>query len=60
MPVTIAAESDVEKAAEASDSASVQQCAGSITIEFPGRTLLSIEGVADPAMIRAVLESQAR
>ena len=35
-------------------------CAGTITIEFPGRALLSIEGAADPAVIRAVLESLAR
>jgi transposase len=56
VPVTIAA----EPAPEASDSAPVQQCAGSITIEFPGRALLSIEGAADPAVIRAVLESLAR
>jgi transposase len=34
--------------------------AGSVTIEFPGRALLSIEGAADPAVIRAVLESLAR
>jgi transposase len=33
---------------------------GSVTIEFPGRALLSIEGAADPAVIRAVLESLAR
>ena len=60
VPVTIAAEPEVAKAPEASDSAPVQQCAGSITIEFPGRALLSIEGAADPAVIRAVLESLAR
>jgi len=33
---------------------------GSVTIEFPGRALLSIEGAADPAVIRAVLESLVR
>ena len=60
VPVTIAAEPEVAKSPEASDSAPVQQCAGSITIEFPGRALLSIEGAADPAVIRAVLESLAR
>ena len=57
VPVTIAAEPEVAKA---SDSSPAQPCAGSITIEFPGRALLSIEGAADPAVIRAVLESLAR
>ena len=40
--------------------ACAEPCAGTITIEFPGRALLSIEGAADPAVIRAVLESLAR
>jgi transposase len=31
--------------------------AGAIHIEFPGRALVSIEGQADPGMIRAVLET---
>ena len=40
--------------------ACAEPSAGTITIEFPGRALLSIEGAADPAVIRAVLESLAR
>jgi hypothetical protein len=45
---------------ESSTPASAPPCAGSVTIEFPGRALLSIEGAADPAVIRAVLESLTR
>lgn len=30
---------------------------GTINIEFPGRALVSIEGQADPSIVRAVLES---
>jgi transposase len=60
VPVTIAAEAEVEKLPEASQPPPSPPCAGSITIEFPGRALLSIEGAADAAVIRAVLESLAR
>jgi transposase len=56
VPVTIAAEPEAPKLAETPTLPSV----GSITIEFPGRALLSIEGAADPAVIRAVLESLTR
>ncbi len=59
VPVTIAREPEALKQAETP----TQHClppAGSVTIEFPGRALLSIEGAADPAVIRAVLESLAR
>ena len=56
VPVTIAAEPEAPKLAETPTLPSV----GSVTIEFPGRALLSIEGAADPAVIRAVLESLAR
>ena len=54
--VTIAREPEAPKLAETPTLPSV----GSVTIEFPGRALLSIEGAADPAVIRAVLESLAR
>jgi transposase len=57
VPVTMAAEPE---APEASQSAPAQPYVGIVTIEFPGRALLSIEGAADPAVIRAVLESLAR
>jgi len=60
VPVTIAAETQVAKLPEASQLSHALPCAGSITIEFPGRALLSIEGAADPAVIRAVLESLGR
>jgi transposase len=60
VPVTIAAEPEAPKLAESSTPAVVPSSAGSVTIEFPGRALLSIEGAADPAVIRAVLESLAR
>jgi transposase len=60
VPVTIAAEPEEPKVVESSLPASALPSAGSVTIEFPGRALLSIEGPADPAVIRAVLESLAR
>lgn len=34
--------------------------AGSVTVEFAGRAVLRIEGAADPAAIRAVVESLSR
>ena len=60
VPVTIAAEPEVSKLIESSIPTAALPSAGSVTIEFPGRALLSIEGPADPAVIRAVLESLAR
>jgi transposase len=60
VPVTIAAEPEAPKLLEPSIPPSTLPSAGSVTIEFPGRALLSIEGAADPAVIRAVLESLAR
>lgn len=60
VPVTIAAEPEPTKMAESSIPAPALPSIGSVTIEFPGRALLSIEGAADPAVIRAVLESLAR
>jgi len=60
VPVTIAAEPEVPRLMESSVPTAMTPSAGSVTIEFPGRALLSIEGAADPAVIRAVLESLAR
>jgi len=60
VPVTIAAEPEARKLVESSMPTAIPPSAGSVTIEFPGRALLSIEGPADPAVIRAVLESLAR
>ncbi|HTD55137.1 MAG TPA: transposase [Silvibacterium sp.] len=58
VPVTIAAEAEVVHAPQ--EPSPAPPCAGIITIEFPGRALLSIEGAADPAVISAVLESLSR
>lgn len=60
VPVTISAEPEAPKVLESSIPAPALPSAGSVTIEFPGRALLSIEGPADPAVIRVVLESLAR
>ena len=60
VPVTIAAEPEAPTLVESSIPVASLPSAGSVTIEFPGRALLSIEGPADPAVIRAVLESLAR
>ena len=60
VPVTIAAEPEAPQLLEPSIPPAALPCAGSITIEFPGRALLSIEGAADPGVIRAVLESLRR
>jgi transposase len=60
VPVTIATEPEVPKLAETPTPVPGLPSAGSVTIEFPGRALLSIEGAADPAVIRAVLESLTR
>jgi transposase len=60
VPVTIAAEPEAPKLVESSMPTATPPSAGSVTIEFPGRALLSIEGPVDPAVIRAVLESLAR
>jgi transposase len=60
VPVKIASETEGAKLVESSMPTSVPPSVGSVTIEFPGRALLSIEGPADPAVIRAVLESLAR
>ena len=60
VPITITAEPEAPKLAESSIPAPALPATGSVTIEFPGRALLSIEGPADPAVIRAVLESLTR
>lgn len=60
VPVTVAAGPEAPKLVESAIATAAPPSAGSVTIEFPGRALLSIEGAADPAVIRAVLESLAR
>ena len=55
LPVTVSARCE----AEIGESAAEQQRAtvGTIHIEFPGRALISVEGGADPALLRSILES---
>ena len=53
LPVSIAEPEVVERQPEAL----VALKAGSIHIELPGDVRISVEGSADPAAIRAVLES---
>jgi transposase len=60
VPVTIAAEPEAPEALQVSEPAPAEPCAGTITIEFPGRALLGIEGRVDTALVRAVLEAMAR
>ena len=57
LPVTVVEEAEAE--AER-DVPAVATSAGMIHIEFPGRALVSVEGCADPALVRAVLESLKR
>lgn len=60
VPVTISGEAEAAKGRVTMETAPSLLSGGSVTIEFPGRALLSIEGTADPAVIRAVLETLAR
>lgn len=52
LPVSISEELSACDSIQASAPAN-----GTIHIEFPGRALVSVEGRADPAVIRAVMES---
>ncbi len=54
LPVTVTQEPEH---AEAREAAVAEFHAGAIHIEFPGRALVSVEGRADAAVVRAVLES---
>ena len=54
LPVTVTHRSVEERAQEAPHAGS---STGAIHIEFPGRALVSVEGHADTAVVRAVLES---
>ncbi len=45
---------------EAQPVAAVASVVGRTHIEFPGRVLVSVEGSADPILVRAVLESLTR
>jgi transposase len=53
LPVTVANQPE-QRAQEATHA---EPSAGAIHIEFPGRALVSVEGAADTAVVRAVLES---
>jgi transposase len=54
LPVTVSAESEV---AQPSSLGERSMAVGSIHIEFEGRALISIEGGADPTLVRVILES---
>ena len=57
LPVTVTREPDSVMAPEVS---AVLTSSGSIHIELPGRTLVSVESGVDPALVRAVLGSLLR
>jgi len=54
LPVTVSNQPKEERAQEATPA---ESSLGAIHIEFPGRALVSVEGRADTAVVRAVLES---
>jgi transposase len=54
LPVTVVDEAESGEEQNASVAA---RSSGAIHIEFPGRVLVSVEGHADAALVRAVLES---
>ena len=54
LPVTVVED---EKPQEEQDACVAAQLSGAIHIEFPGRVLVRVEGRADAALVRAVLES---
>ena len=61
LPVAVVDESAAADAEPANERASaIPFSTGAIHIEFPGRALVSVEGSADPALVRAVLESLKR
>ena len=53
LPVTVTSQPEEARTQEATHAESP---AGAIHIEFPGRALVSVEGRADTAVVRAVLE----
>ena len=54
LPVTVVDEAESREEQKASVAA---PSSGAIHIEFPGRALVSVEGLIDAALVRAVLES---
>jgi transposase len=54
LPVAVANQPDEALAQEGTHA---ESSTGAIHIEFPGRALVSVEGPADTAVVRAVLES---
>jgi len=57
LPVTVAEEGGE---ADGLDATTFASSAGTINIELPGHVLVSVEGSADAALVRAVLESLKR
>ena len=55
IPVTISSSS--EETAGGAEQRPQSSCAGAIHIELPGRALISVEGGADPSLLRSILES---
>jgi transposase-like protein len=53
LPVTVTHQPEEERAQEATPA---ESSTGAIHIEFPGRALVSVEGRANTAVVRAVLE----
>jgi transposase len=55
LPVTVSVPDEVS--VEEPGQPEAPATSGSIHIEFPGRALISVEGGADPALLRSILES---
>jgi transposase len=53
IPVTVASTGDTSSEAEEA----APPAGGAVNIELPGRALISVEHGADPAVVRAILES---
>ena len=60
LPVTVAAPLESVKEVPTELRSGQTPAGGAIHIEFPGRALISAESGADPALLRAVMESLAR
>jgi transposase len=60
LPVTVATPMEPVKEVPTDLGSEQAPAGGTIHIEFPGRALISAESGADPALLRAVVESLAR
>jgi transposase-like protein len=57
IPVVVPAPCDAVCATGEADAKKRSAPGGSIDIEFPGRTIISVESGADPVLLRSILES---